>query len=122
MTGTFMAADRIPEPCALVIFGASGDLTRRKLAPAIWHLAQQGRLPKSFTLVGVARRPIDDVRFRAHIREALDEFVDELDAERLDAFLSALYYVRGEPDDPQTYAALRARLEALDQDRGRPRR
>ena len=118
MLGTFMAADRIPEPCALVIFGASGDLTRRKLAPAIWHLAQQGRLPKSFALIGVARRPMDDVRFRAHIREALDEFVDELDAERLDAFLSALYYVRGEPDDPQTYAALRARLETLDRERG----
>ncbi|MGB0606612.1 MAG: hypothetical protein ACPGRY_16750, partial [Candidatus Latescibacterota bacterium] len=52
MSGTLMTADRIPEPCVLVIFGASGDLTRRKLAPAIWHLAQQGRLPESFALVG----------------------------------------------------------------------
>ena len=92
MSGTLMTADRIPEPCVLVIFGASGDLTRRKLAPAIWHLAQQGRLPESFALVGVARRPMDDARFRAHIREALDEFVDELDAEKLDVFIELSFF------------------------------
>ena len=48
-----MLQQRIPDPCALVIFGASGDLTRRKLVPAIWHLQHQGRLPQAFHLVGV---------------------------------------------------------------------
>ncbi|MCY3791137.1 MAG: hypothetical protein OXH63_20365, partial [Gemmatimonadetes bacterium] len=47
-----MIQQRIPDPCALVIFGASGDLTRRKLVPAIWHLHHQGRLPQAFHLVG----------------------------------------------------------------------
>ncbi len=118
MSGNFMAADRIPEPCVLVIFGASGDLTRRKLAPAIWHLEEQGRLPESFALVGVARRDMDDAGFREHVREALAEFVDELDPERLELFLDKLYYVRGEPADPATYVKLRQRLEALDRDHG----
>lgn len=118
MAGNFMAADRIPDPCILVIFGASGDLTRRKLAPAIWHLEEQGRLPASFALVGVARREMDDETFREHMRAALNEFVGDLDPERLNAFLDKLYYVRGEPDDPATYADLRQRLEAIDQERG----
>ncbi|MGY8824841.1 MAG: glucose-6-phosphate dehydrogenase [Candidatus Latescibacterota bacterium] len=117
MAGNFMAADRTPDPCALVIFGASGDLTRRKLAPAIWHLEEQNRLPSSFALVGVARREMDDSSFREHVREALSEFVGQLGSERLNAFLDKLYYVRGEPDDPATYTALRQRLEAIDQER-----
>ena len=44
MSDSFMSRERVPDPCVLVIFGASGDLTRRKLVPAVWHLAQQGRL------------------------------------------------------------------------------
>ncbi len=118
MAGNFMTADPIPDPCTLVIFGASGDLTRRKLAPAIWHLEQQGRLPDSFALVGVARRDMDDESFREHTREALDEFVGQLDAELLNTFLDKLYYVRGEPNDPATYTALRQRLETIDRERG----
>ncbi|MFP6645979.1 MAG: glucose-6-phosphate dehydrogenase, partial [Candidatus Latescibacterota bacterium] len=55
MTDSLLALDRVRDPCALVIFGASDDLTRRKLVPAIWQLAQQGRLPERFALVGVAR-------------------------------------------------------------------
>src|SRR5665811_1863393 len=52
------ASERIPEPCIVVIFGASGDLTKRKLLPALFHLEQQGLLPKDFAVVGVARRDI----------------------------------------------------------------
>ena len=70
-----MIQQRIPDPCALVIFGASGDLTRRKLVPAIWHLHHQGRLPQDFHLVGVApprlgRRPLPpkDARIPDRIR------------------------------------------------------
>src|SRR6195952_6000972 len=50
--------ERIPEPCVVVIFGASGDLTKRKLLPALFHLEQQGLLPKDFAVVGVARRDL----------------------------------------------------------------
>ena len=50
--------ERVPDPCIVVIFGASGDLTKRKLLPALFHLEQEGLLPDSFAVVGVARRDI----------------------------------------------------------------
>src|ERR1700749_4270467 len=52
--------ERTPDPCIVVIFGASGDLTKRKLLPALYHLEQSGLLPKDFAVVGVARRPLED--------------------------------------------------------------
>ena len=113
-----MIQQRIPDPCAFVIFGASGDLTRRKLVPAIWHLHHQGRLPQAFHLVGVARRAWDDNLFRQKMRESLAEFVGPLDDSARDAFLAKFHYVRGDPGNPATYAALKAQLEALDSECG----
>src|SRR6201996_586613 len=57
-TGVGKKQERIPEPCVVVIFGASGDLTKRKLLPALFHLEQQGLLPEEFAVVGVARRDL----------------------------------------------------------------
>jgi glucose-6-phosphate 1-dehydrogenase len=111
-------SERVPDPCTLVIFGASGDLTRRKLVPAIWHLSQQGRLPGAFALVGVARRELDDQGFRGQMRLALQEYVGQLDQDRVESFLAGLFYVRGDLDDPATYQSLRARLAELDRQRG----
>ena len=65
--------ERIPEPVIMVIFGASGDLTKRKLLPALFHLEQNGLLPKKFAIVGVARRPLGD-EFAADMREGIIEF------------------------------------------------
>ena len=115
---TTTVSERVPDPCALIIFGASGDLTRRKLVPAIWHLQEQNRLPAAFALVGVARRDWDDDYFRQQTREGIAEFVGEVDQRALDAFLGRLHYVCGDPTDPATYAALKARLEALDAECG----
>ena len=53
-------AERTPDPCIIVIFGASGDLTKRKLLPALYHLDQSGLLPEKIAVVGVARRPLED--------------------------------------------------------------
>ena len=74
--------ERIPEPGILVIFGASGDLTKRKLLPALFHLRQNNLLPKKFAIVGVARRPLGD-EFAADMREGIIEFggVDASDPE-----------------------------------------
>ena len=58
------------DPCVLVIFGASGDLTRRKLLPTIYNLAEDALLPQEFTILGVARPPIDESAFRAEMRRA----------------------------------------------------
>lgn len=118
MSNMFMASERVPDPCALVIFGASGDLTRRKLVPAIWHLAQQGRLPDAFALVGVARRELDDEAFRQQMAEALVESVGAIDQAELNVFLSKLSYMAGSPNDRSTYAELRRRLEQVDVERG----
>jgi glucose-6-phosphate 1-dehydrogenase len=118
MSESFLQRERVPEPCSLVIFGASGDLTRRKLVPAIWHLHQQSRLPGAFSLVGVARTEMSDESFRASMRDSLREQVGQLDEEQLQGFLTGLFYVVGSPDDPATYARLSDRLAALDAERG----
>ena len=118
MTDTFMAPERLPDPCVLVIFGASGDLTRRKLVPAIWHLDQQGRLPAAFALIGMARRQMDDAGFREQMRAALLEFVGAIDRAALDAFLEKLYYICGDPSEPETFQRLSAQLDQLDRERG----
>jgi glucose-6-phosphate 1-dehydrogenase len=77
--------ERIPEAGILTIFGASGDLTRRKLLPALFHLEQAGLLPERFAIVGVARRPLGD-EFSADMRAGIIESgVDASDA-RLDSF------------------------------------
>src|SRR3984957_14479591 len=76
------SAERIPEPTAVVIFGASGDLTKRKLLPALFHLEQSNLLPSDFSVVGVARRPLQD-EFRKDMRDGILQFggVDEGAAE-----------------------------------------
>ena len=58
VVGEIQANERVPDPCIVVIFGASGDLTKRKLLPALFHLEQQNLLPKDFAVVGVARRDL----------------------------------------------------------------
>ena len=70
--------ERVPDPGILMIFGASGDLTKRKLLPALFHLEQDGLLPEKFAIVGVARRPLGD-EFAADMRDGIVKFggVDE---------------------------------------------
>ena len=65
---------RTPDPCAIVIFGASGDLTARKLIPAIYNLAHDGLLPADFYLIGFGRKPIPDAEFQQIAADAIKEF------------------------------------------------
>src|SRR5206468_71727 len=69
-----MRHDRTPEPCVMVIFGASGDLTRRKLIPALYNLMRERLIPGVFSVVGFARHPFDDSTFRQAILEGVNEF------------------------------------------------
>jgi glucose-6-phosphate 1-dehydrogenase len=111
--------ERTPEPLILVIFGASGDLTMRKLVPAIYHLKQQRRLPPELTIVGVARRPWSHDYFREQMREGIENFSDGIVAEPLwEDFAQGLYYCAADMDDIEGYRKLDALLSELDVERG----
>jgi glucose-6-phosphate 1-dehydrogenase len=105
---------RPADPCAFVIFGAAGDLTKRLLLPALYNLAAGNLLPDGFALVGVARAPWSGDDFRNRMREALAEFAtDGVEAKTLDALLRHCRYVRGDLDDPATYGELKRQLADL---------
>jgi glucose-6-phosphate 1-dehydrogenase len=102
----------------MVIFGASGDLTKRKLLPALFHLEQIGLLPKQFAIVGVARRPLGD-EFAADMREGVLTYgsVEPGDA-KLEDFVRKISYFPLKFDDPSDYAALKVELDRLAAERG----
>ena len=108
------SAERIPEPTVVVIFGASGDLTKRKLLPALFHLEQSNLLPEEFAVVGVARRPLQD-EFAKDMREGILQFGGVQEGEqKLDEFMAKVSYHAMNFDDP-------ARLQQLE-DRSRGHR
>ncbi len=111
--------ERTPEPLILVIFGASGDLTARKLIPAVYNLKQQRRLPPELTIVGVARRDWSHDYFREQMRKGLEEYAQGVGAEELwQDFAQGLFYCSADMDDPQGYQKLNALLTELDEKRG----
>ncbi|HEX8697079.1 MAG TPA: glucose-6-phosphate dehydrogenase [Longimicrobium sp.] len=113
-----MRSPRVPQPHVFVIFGATGDLTRRKLLPAVYRLFRDGLLPDSFAVVGFAREPMTDDDFRGRMRAALAEFGGEPEPGRWDEFAERLSYVSSVFEDEAGFARLKERLEALDRERG----
>ncbi|MBW4682624.1 MAG: glucose-6-phosphate dehydrogenase [Microcoleus vaginatus WJT46-NPBG5] len=114
-----LTQERTPEPLILVIFGASGDLTQRKLVPAIYHLKRERRLPAEMTIVGVARRDWSHDYFREQMREGVEQFSDGIGSEDLwQDFSEGLYYCSGDIDNPESYQKLKAFLSELDGKRG----
>jgi glucose-6-phosphate 1-dehydrogenase len=113
-------AARLAPPCAMVIFGATGDLTRRKLVPALYNLAVSELLPERFAALGVARRPWGSDGFRTEMRSGIDEFSRRrpVDGAVWKRFGPQLEYCEGAFEDPAAYARLGERLEALDRERG----
>ena len=108
-----------PPPQTLVVFGASGDLARRKLLPALYDLAYEGLLPERYAIVGSGGSRLDDADFRERAREGVDEFSrHRLDEERWQAFARGLSYVSAPLDDPAAFGRLRERLTALDVELG----
>jgi glucose-6-phosphate 1-dehydrogenase len=104
-------------PCAAVIFGASGDLTKRKLLPALVNLATDRLLPKDFAVIGIARRPMSNEDFRRKIGEELGELMPKAQHESIWSWLEKrLYYLSGDLQDPNTYRSLRENLERCDRD------
>jgi glucose-6-phosphate 1-dehydrogenase len=112
-----MRIPRRPGPCALVIFGATGDLTRRKLMPALFRLFLEQLLPEDFAIIGAARSELSDDDFRQEMRAAIEEFAGVPAPEAWKRFAAALSYVplQGDAGD---YADLAAALGAADRERG----
>jgi glucose-6-phosphate 1-dehydrogenase len=104
-------ANRRADPCTLVIFGASGDLTRRLLAPTLYHLAAENLLAEEFAVIGVARSNLSDDAFRQRVKEGIDAFAGVKPApETSKRLLERLSYIPGDFDDPETYRKLAAAL------------
>ncbi|HYY59356.1 MAG TPA: glucose-6-phosphate dehydrogenase [Pyrinomonadaceae bacterium] len=115
-----MRLERTAQPCVVVIFGATGDLTKRKLVPGLYSLAQQKLLPAEFAVVGVARHVMSDEEFRASMREAVEKYGEEksVDDAVWESFAGGLFYLTGEFNDADAFAHLRETLERLDRERG----
>lgn len=110
---------RIP-PCSVLIFGANGDLTMRKLLPALYRLAYERKLPSGFSIVGNSRTKMSHEEFREKMRTSVEKFIENspFDAELWEDFARGLFYVSGDLGDPQCYADLKAQLDAIEQERG----
>jgi glucose-6-phosphate 1-dehydrogenase len=117
---TIPRAPRLAPPCAMVIFGASGDLTRRKLVPALYNLAVGRLLPERFAALGFARRALGTEGFREDLRRGIADFSRRkpIDTNVWKDFGHTLEYCEGEFADPAAYERLSARLAALDRERG----
>jgi len=107
--------------CILAIFGASGDLTRRKLLPAVYNLIEWGHLPDRFAILGVARPVIDDAAYRTQMRERVADIESEaLEPEKWRRIEERLHYIAGEFNDAALYARLAEALDALQRRHGIP--
>ncbi|HET7481902.1 MAG TPA: glucose-6-phosphate dehydrogenase [Actinomycetota bacterium] len=109
----------MPDPCAVVIFGASGDLTRRKLAPALHNLQADGLIPDATSIVGTSRTEYSSEEFDKSLREAVGKYSRlEPTAESWERFHKDLVYVPGDVNDDDLFRRLKARLEQVDDERG----
>jgi glucose-6-phosphate 1-dehydrogenase len=112
--------ERTAEPCIVVIFGASGDLTKRKLVPALYRLVQERLLPAEFAIIGLARTEMSTDEFRARMKEAVEEFSEakRVDEEVWDSFAQGLHYLTADINNPADYDKLSKLLVQVDKERG----
>jgi len=108
------------EPCVMVIFGATGDLTHRKLLPALYNLALEHPLPAGFSVVAFARRPYTDETFRQQALESINQYSRQkpVNPQVWDSFASGIHYLQSNFHDPEGYTKLNQLLNKLDQERG----
>ena len=114
-------ATLLPQPCTLVIFGGSGDLSHRKLLPAIYNLALDGVLPTNFAVVGFAIDDLDDAKFRAFAKTGIEKFSRRpIVPEHWADYERSLFYVKGSFSDPQAFERLKQRLTEIEPAAGIP--
>jgi glucose-6-phosphate 1-dehydrogenase len=108
-------AARKADPCVMVIFGASGDLTKRKLIPALLNLAAAKLLPEQFAIIGFASNDFTTETFRSQMSEDIKEFATcPFTPEMWQWFLNRIYYVRGDFQDPAAFKTLKAQIAAVE--------
>ncbi|HEX7880628.1 MAG TPA: glucose-6-phosphate dehydrogenase [Candidatus Eisenbacteria bacterium] len=114
--------ERMPDPATLVIFGATGDLTRRKLVPAVFRLFQRRHLPPGFLVMGVSRTELDDTAFRAEVTKAIAEHVGEDAVQSPEAreFATLFHYIGGDFATKETWPQLGKRLAEIESAANRP--
>ena len=114
-----LSSKAVPQPCAIVIFGATGDLTHRKLIPALYNIAADGEMPPAVAVIGFARRPKTDEEFRAEMAEATRNFSRQTVRDEVwQHFAQSLFYHQSEFADEEGYRKLAERLDRLDQESG----
>src|SRR5467141_2722127 len=114
---TTQPVGRTADPCVMVIFGASGDLTRRKLVPALYNLARAQLLSREFAVVGIARSPMSTEDYRKKVSEDMKQFATgDVDPDLWEWFVRRMHYLSGNFDDPATYPKLKQLLEKVDTD------
>ncbi len=108
-------ARRVP-PCAIVIFGASGDLSKRKLLPSLYRLFYERRIPPNFAVIGSSRTPMSDEQFRDRMKESVSKFLEDapFDADVWTSFAQLLFYVPGDLNDPASYDDLGNKLDEVE--------
>jgi glucose-6-phosphate 1-dehydrogenase len=112
--------ERVAPPCVVVIFGASGDLTKRKLVPALYKLYQESLLAGEFAVVGISRSPMSDDEFRARMKDAIKTYSESraVDEAVWSNFAPGLFYVPGDLGDAGAYERLGELLAQIDRERG----
>ena len=108
---------RVADPCVMVIFGVSGDLTRRKLIPALYNLASQQLLSREFAVVGIGRTPMTTEEARKKFSDDFKQFAtSQIDQGLWESFVQRLHYVNGDFNDAATFERLKTTLAKVDQD------
>src|SRR5881296_1074163 len=114
-----ISARGVPQPCSVVIFGATGDLTHRKLVPALYNLAADGELPPAVTVVGFARREKSDDEFRREMEEATRKFSRQNVRDEIwNTFSQSIFYHQSDFGDEAGYKRLAQRLDNIDKECG----
>src|SRR4029077_16937856 len=109
----------VPHPCSIVIFGATGDLTHRKLLPPLYNLAADGELPAAATVIGFARRPKSDDDFRKEMEDAVKNFSRQTVRDEIwKTFGQSIFYHQSDFADESGFKNLAERLNKINNDRG----
>ena len=115
MSSTHLEIPSAGEPCVMVIFGATGDLTKRKLIPALLNLAQEGILAREFAIVGFAANDLDTDSFRKTLGQEMPNFApDPIDLKMWEELSQRIYFVKGDFSDPAAYQRLKAQIAEAD--------